>query len=133
MIVLHKVFHFCAAHRYWNPAFSEEENLAAFGEDVRLHGHNYRLTVSVTGDLDERTGFVADLGRLKAVVGERVVARLDHTRLDTDIDWFLTRRPSTENLLRWIALQLDEEALGCRLVRLRLHETETIYTDWSPA
>ena len=65
MIVLHKVFRFCAAHRYHNPAFSEEENLAAFGEDVRIHGHNYTLTVSVTGEVDPATGFLVDLGHLK--------------------------------------------------------------------
>ncbi|MDP2361538.1 MAG: 6-carboxytetrahydropterin synthase [bacterium] len=129
MIILHKVFHFCAAHRYWNPVLSEEENVAAFGEDVRLHGHNYRLIVSLTGELDERTGFVADLGRIKTVVRERVIRVLDHARIDTDIDWFSTRQPSTENLLRWIRLQLVDEELGCRVVRLRLHETESIYTD----
>jgi len=54
MIVLHKVFHFCAAHRYWNPAWTPEANEAAFGEDIHLHGHNYKLIISVTGEVDDR-------------------------------------------------------------------------------
>jgi len=135
MIVLHKVFHFCAAHRYWNPAWTPEQNEAAFGEDVFLHGHNYKLVISVSGELDEETGFVVDLGRLKRVVGEKVVKVLDHKQIELDVPWFHTRRPSTENLVRWIRDQLVAEELGCRLVRVRLHETESIYTDWleSPA
>jgi 6-pyruvoyltetrahydropterin/6-carboxytetrahydropterin synthase len=130
MIILHKVFHFCAAHRYWNPEMSAAENLATFGEDVRLHGHNYKLVISVTGPLDERTGFVADLGRLKQLVGERVIAELDHKQIETEVEWFRTRQPSTENLVRWIWERLQTPELGCQLVRVRLHETESIYTDY---
>jgi len=132
MIVLHKVFHFCAAHRYWNEDMSEAENHAAFGEDVRLHGHNYTLIVSVSGPVDERTGFVADLGQLKQAVRERVLLRLDHSHIERDIPWFHQRMPSTENLLRWIWLELKDATLGGRVVRLRLHETESIYTDLIP-
>lgn len=129
MIILHKVFHFCAAHRYWNPAFSAEENQLRFGEDVRLHGHNYKLVVSVSGPVDEQTGFVADLGRLKRVVAERVIAELDHKQIEREVEWFRTRQPSTENLVEWIWQRLQEAELGCRLQRVRLHETESIYTD----
>ncbi len=130
MIILHKVFHFCAAHRYWNPELSAEENQACFGKDVHVHGHNYKLVISVTGEVDERTGFVADLGRLKRMVREHVLDELDHKRIETEVDWFRTRQPSTENLVRWIWERLEGAELGCRLVRVRLHETESIYTDF---
>ena len=129
MTILHKVFHFCAAHRYYNPAFSDEQNLAAFGEDLKLHGHNYELTVSVTGEVNPDTGFLCDLGLLKQVVGEKVIARLDHAHIDAEIDEFRTQQPSTENLVRWIWQQLAAQELGCRLWRVRLRETPTIYTD----
>lgn len=132
MIILHKVFHFCAAHRYWNPQLSAKENQAVFGEDVHLHGHNYKLVISVTGQVVEKqTGFVADLGRLKRVVRELVLDGLDHKRIKTDVEWFRDRQPSTENLVRWIWERLSRGAeLGCRLVRVRLHKTESIYTDF---
>jgi 6-pyruvoyltetrahydropterin/6-carboxytetrahydropterin synthase len=129
MTVLHKIFRFCAAHRYYNPELSPDENEAAFGEDLRLHGHNYTLTVSVTGEIDPRTGFLVDLGRLKAVVQERVIAVLDHRHIDAEVEWFRHRQPSTENLVRFIWEQIAAGDPGCRLLRIRLQETDTIYTD----
>ena len=130
MIILHKVFKFCAAHRYWNDSMSEAENRAVFGEDVRLHGHNYTLVVSVTGELDPRTGFITNLGRLKEVVRREVLDQLDHKQIETEVEWFRSRQPSTENLVLWIQQRLAATGLGCRLLRVRLHETESIYTDW---
>jgi len=130
MTVLHKIFRFCAAHRYWNPELTPEENHAAFGEDVRLHGHNYELTVSVTGEVDPRTGFLVDLGRLKQVVQERVIETLDHRHIDADVEWFRRRQPSTENLVRFIWERIEAGRPGCRLVRVRLRETDTICTDY---
>jgi 6-pyruvoyltetrahydropterin/6-carboxytetrahydropterin synthase len=57
---------FNAAHRVHNPALSEAENKALFGKcnNPNWHGHNYTLDVSVTGEVDERTGYVIDLGLL---------------------------------------------------------------------
>ncbi len=130
MTVLHKVFHFCAAHRYHNPAFSEEENLAAFGEDIHLHGHNYELTISLTGEVNPATGFLADLGRIKQIVTERVLSKLDHKRIDTDLPDIAGQQPSTEVLVAWIWRQLANADLGCRLWRVRLKETPSIYTDY---
>lgn len=129
MTVLHKIFRFCAAHRYFNPSMSAAENEAAFGEDLRLHGHNYELTVSVTGEVDPRTGFLVDLGRLKSVVRERVIDVLDHRHIDAEVEWFRERQPSTENLVRFIWEAIEAGDPGCRLVRVRLKETDSIYTD----
>lgn len=130
MTVLHKIFRFCAAHRYFNPQMTTAENEAAFGEDLRLHGHNYELTVSVTGDVDPRTGFLVDLGRLKRVVEERVIEVLDHRHIDAEVEWFRTRQPSTENLVRFIWDGIEAGEPGCRLVRVRLKETDSIFTDY---
>ena len=130
MIILHKTFTFCAAHRYWNEDLSEAENHQAFGEDVRLHGHNYTLTISVTGEVDPATGFIVDLGHLKKVVNTRVIQRLDHSRIDTDIDWFADKQPSTENLVVWIWEQIAPALKSGKLHRVRLVETPTIHTDY---
>ena len=130
MIVLNKEFHFSAAHRYGNPELSEAENLAAFGKDLRLHGHNYTLTVSVTGQVDPCTGFLMDLGYLKQLVEETVISKLDHARIDRDIPWFQDRQPSTENLVVWIWDRLSTGLEPGVLHRIRLQETPTIYTDY---
>jgi 6-pyruvoyltetrahydropterin/6-carboxytetrahydropterin synthase len=80
-------FHFAASHRlprYEGPCF-------------RLHGHNYRCMVSVEGEVDPRTGMVADFGEVKRAVDERVLARVDHRDLNDVLE-----NPTAENIARWI-------------------------------
>ena len=120
MIILNKVFYFNAAHQYGNPSMTEAENLSVFGKDVRVHGHNYELTVSVTGDVNPATGFIADLGHLKDVV----------SLIEKDIPWFKGKQPSTENMVVWIWESIEKHLESCTLHRVRLKETPTIYTDY---
>ena len=131
MIILTKKFKFSAAHRYQNPRWSEEENLAAFGDDSRLHGHNYELEVSLTGEVDPDTGFLADLDLIKALVQEHVLDLLDHAHIEADIPWFAERQPTTENIVRYIWEQLSPRITDdVRLTRIRLYETPTIYAEF---
>jgi len=130
MIILNKVFHFCAAHRYGSPALSEAENQAAFGEDLKLHGHNYELTISVTGEPDPETGFLVDLGHLKEVVKQNVIQKVDHAQIEKDIAWFEGKQPSTENMVVWIWEEIAKDLKSGTLHRIRLQETPTIYTDY---
>ena len=131
MIVLTKKFKFSAAHRYTNPHWSEDENVAVFGADHRIHGHNYELDVSLTGPVDPETGYLADLGTIHGVVTERVINRVDHAQIEADIPWFSTRQPTSENLVLYIWEQLATHLPeGVELVRIRLYETPTIYADY---
>ncbi len=130
MIVLNKIFRFCAAHKYYSPALSEQENLRAFGDDLRLHGHNYTLVVSVSGPVNPDTGFLVDLQALVQVVQEHIINKLDHSCIHEDLDWFRDRQPSTENLVQWIWQELEPRMPACKLVKLRLEETPTIYTEF---
>ena len=92
--------HFCAAHRLAREDWSEEENRRAFGDcaNPNWHGHNYDLEVTVAGPVDEETGYVMDLGALKALVNRLVVDELDHRNLNLDVPWLNGIIPSTENL-----------------------------------
>ncbi len=130
MIVVNKVFHFCAAHRYGNPDLSDEENKAAFGPDLNIHGHNYELTISVRGEINPDTGFITDLGHLKQVVNETVIERIDHTQIELDILWFKGKQPSTENMVLWMWEQISSHIAQGTLHRIRLQETPTIYTEY---
>lgn len=131
MIILTKSFKFCAAHRYHNEHWSEEKNAAVFGDDHKIHGHNYDLEVSLTGPIDPETGFIADLGAVKNLVQERVIDVLDHSLIDEDVEWFRNRQPSSENLVTFIWEQLKPHIpKGVDLVRLRLYETPTIYAEY---
>ena len=60
---------FNAAHRLYNPNYSDEENLKIFGKcsNPNWHGHNYVLEVVVKGEVDESTGFVINQKDLKKI------------------------------------------------------------------
>lgn len=133
-IDLERRYRFSASHLYRRPEWSEAENRARFGKCANLpgHGHNYRLYVTVRGEIDPATGFVVDLGRLDALVHEHVVERLDHQHLNSALLEFGEGRsiPSSENLVRWIWEQLVNK-LPTDLVKLRLEEDEDLAAEWS--
>ena len=130
ILSLTKVFSFCAAHQYGNKKWSDQENWEVFGKDTRVHGHNYTLHVTVTGEINPDSGFLVDLGHLKKIVNEHVVDVLDHSQFDKDIPWFEEKQPSTEVLVVFIWEEIVKHLEGCTLHRIRIEETPTIYTDY---
>lgn len=134
-ISLERRYRFSASHLYRRPDWSEDENRARFGKCANLpgHGHNYRLFVTVRGEVDPVTGFIVDLGRLDALVAERVVERLDHQHLNAALPEFAAGGaiPSSENLVRWIHGQLADALPGAvELAGLRLEEDEDLAAEW---
>jgi 6-pyruvoyltetrahydropterin/6-carboxytetrahydropterin synthase len=127
-----KRFEFSAAHRYWNPAWSPEQNLEVFGKCTNPygHGHNYVLEVTVAGEVDPVTGMVMNVTELKQVVGS-VLEGFDHKHLNEDTPFFRDRQPTTENIVQTL-WSLISEALDAtvRLHRLRLYETNEIFADY---
>ena len=136
-IRLERRFRFSASHLYRRPEWSEEENRRRFGKCSNLpgHGHNYRLFVTVTGEVDPATGFLVDLGALDELVRERVVEVLDHHHLNAVLPEFAAGGaiPSSESLLVWIARRLDGRfPEGVSLAKLRLEEDEDLAAEWAP-
>ena len=125
---LERRFRFSASHLYRRPEWSEEENRARFGKCANLpgHGHNYRLFVTVEGEVDPQTGFIVDLGHLDSLVTKKVVDRLDHQHLNSALPEFAEKIPSSENLVLWILDQLQ----GLPVVKLRLEEDEDLAAEW---
>ena len=123
--------HFNAAHRLHNPDLSDEENQRVFGpcNNPNYHGHNYELDVSVEGEVDAATGYVADLGVIKRIVEERVLARLDHKNLNLDVPEFRDLNPTTENIVITIWRLLDGAVPG-KLNKLVLWETPRNYVEY---
>lgn len=136
-IRLERRFRFSASHLYRRPDWSEEENRRRFGKCSNLpgHGHNYRLFVTVTGEVDPSTGFVVDLGALDELVRVRIVDVLDHQHLNSVLPEFAAGGaiPSSESLLGWIAGRLDGQFPdGVTLGKLRLEEDEDLAAEWTP-
>ncbi len=128
-------YRFSASHLYRRPDWSEEENRRHFGKCANLpgHGHNYRLFVTIQGEVDPQTGFVVGLVALDAVVAERVLELLDHQHINSAVPAFGEggQIPSSENLVLWIREQLTGNLPGqVQLVRVRLEEDEDIAAEW---
>ena len=128
--IITKRYHFCASHKYGNNSWSEEKNLEVFGKDYNTHGHNYVLEVSVTGPIDPGSGWLVDLPSLNRIVKSKVVDVLDHSQIEKDVEWFKDKQPSSENLLLWIWDQIFDKITDCKLHRIRLVETHSIFNDY---
>lgn len=119
--------HFSAAHRLALPELSFEENSEIYGKCARPngHGHNYHIEVSVTGEMDARTGMIIDLVALQKVIDDYVVEPFDHTFLNKDIPYFTEIVPTAENIAVYIAQLLQEpiSKLGAELDKVKLIES----------
>ena len=92
--------HFNAAHRLFRKDWSMEQNNAIFGKcnNPNYHGHNYELIVSVTGELDQETGFVVDVKILSDLIKEHIENAFDHKNLNLDVPDFEKLNPTAENI-----------------------------------
>lgn len=124
--------HFNAAHRLHNDNLSDEENLRIFGKcnNPHYHGHNYNLTVKVTGDIDPTTGYVIDMKILKEIIQEHVLDYLDHKNLNIEVKEFLTLNPTAENICVVIWNILREKLEKKFALKVILYETERNFVEY---
>jgi 6-pyruvoyltetrahydropterin/6-carboxytetrahydropterin synthase len=92
--------HFNAAHRLYRKDWSMEKNDAIFGKcnNLNYHGHNYELIVSVTGEIDQETGFVIDVKILADLIKLHIEDAFDHKNLNLDVPDFENLNPTAENI-----------------------------------
>ena len=124
--------HFNAAHRLYNPSFSEEWNRATFGKcaNPNFHGHNYEMDVTVEGEIEPENGYVFDLTLLQKLTEERVIRHLDHKNLNVDVPWFRDLIPSAENIAVVCWRQLCPALPQGLSLRIRLWETPRNYVEY---
>ena len=126
-----KQFKFCAAHKYWNSSWSDEKNKEIFEDDIKIHGHNYLLDITIKGQTSKESGFIINISELKKIVDKYVMKYLDHSQIQEDIDWFKDKQPSTENLVVFIWDQITPHIPNqTKLFKIKLRETPTIYTEY---
>jgi 6-pyruvoyltetrahydropterin/6-carboxytetrahydropterin synthase len=133
MVYLTRQEHFNAAHKLYNPNWSNEQNNAVFGvcANENWHGHNYDLYVTVKGNPDLETGFVYDVKKLSQLIKSQVIDKLDHKNLNLDVDFMTGKLCSTENLAIAIWEQLAPHLPGSvELHCIKLYETPRIYVEY---
>ena len=131
-ISVFRTAHFNAAHRLYNKNWSNEKNTEIFGicSSPNFHGHNYDLEVKLTGELNEDSGMLIDLKKLKEIIYEHIETKFDHKNLNLDIPEFTELIPTAENicitiwgiLRKQIDLSLD--------IKVRLYETPRNYVEY---
>lgn len=143
--------------------FTYEAAHALLGYDglcANLHGHSYRLEVTVckpalpaspgfvlkSETSDPKTGMLMDFSDLKRIVHQAIIEPLDHALiLNRDTDPVLIGhlrknyrkvacmpfQPTSENMVLDFARRLSELLPpDIRLKKIRLYETATSFTDW---
>jgi 6-pyruvoyltetrahydropterin/6-carboxytetrahydropterin synthase len=124
--------HFNAAHRLHNPEWDAEKNDAVFGKcnNINYHGHNYNLTVKVTGEIDVATGYVIDIKDLKDIIRREVLDHLDHKNLNLDVPEFLDLNPTAENIVVVIWNRLRAKLDAGLSLDVILYETERNFVEY---
>lgn len=99
-LTVYRKAHFNAAHRLYNPAWSDAKNIEVFGKcnNPHYHGHNYELLVGVTGEVDPDTGFVISIENLKHHIKTQVEDAYDHKNLNLEVADFANVIPTAENI-----------------------------------
>jgi 6-pyruvoyltetrahydropterin/6-carboxytetrahydropterin synthase len=132
MIYLTRREHFCASHRLFNPAFTEEKNIELYGKCAwpNGHGHNYELEVTVSGDPDPETGMILDLKRLSDIMEEEIVGKVDHRHLNHDVEFLRGVIPTAENLATAFWKILAPRIAPGRLHAVRVYETPNNFAEY---
>ena len=126
---------FAAAHRYYRTEWTEAENRRVFGScaNPHGHGHNYLMEVTVSAEINNATGFSADLPVLDEILERTIVRVFDHQHINHAVPEFGAGQliPTCENLTRYAWQHIAPELpAGVSLERIRLHEDETFYVDY---
>lgn len=125
--------HFNAAHRLYRKDWSLEKNDEIFGKcnNPNYHGHNYELVASVTGDIDQETGFVIDVKILKDIIKMEVEDAFDHKNLNLDVAEFKDLNPTAENIVVVIYNKIKAKLKQGLDLEVTLYETPRNFVSYS--
>jgi 6-pyruvoyltetrahydropterin/6-carboxytetrahydropterin synthase len=124
---------FNAAHRLFRSDWTNEKNEEVFGKcsNPNFHGHNYVLETWVDGPIDQETGYVIDLKKLKDIIRREITDQFDHANLNLDCTEFKNLNPTAENIAAviWHKLRLSLESKF--EITVKLWETENNIVEFS--
>jgi 6-pyruvoyltetrahydropterin/6-carboxytetrahydropterin synthase len=104
------------------------------GKCEDLHGHNYKVRVTLAGKELDASGLLYDFVHLKQVI-QGVIRSLDHKYLN-ELKPFDALNPSAENIARYIydetAKQLLKSANGTGVASVTVWETDTAAATYRP-
>jgi 6-pyruvoyltetrahydropterin/6-carboxytetrahydropterin synthase len=134
MVYLTRRERFNAAHRMFQPHWSNEKNLEVYGKcsNPNWHGHEYILFVTVKGEINPEIGYAVNLKQLSKVMKEHVVEKIDHKNINLEVDFMQGKVATTENLAVavWEVLEPEIRKLSVELHCVKIQETENNYIEY---
>lgn len=133
IVTVSRKAHFNAAHRLFRKEWSDAHNATVFGKcsNPNYHGHNYDLTVSVTGEIDQETGFVMDLKVLKDIIKTEIEDAFDHKNLNLEVAEFKDLNPTAENIVVVIYNKIKPKLKPVLDLEITLYETPRNFVTYS--
>jgi 6-pyruvoyltetrahydropterin/6-carboxytetrahydropterin synthase len=121
---LTRAYLFSASHRLHCDDFSPEKNVEVYGKcnNPHGHGHNYRVEVTVGGQVDPTLGMICDLGELDTFVQDQIIERYALQNLNTFPE-FKNVVPTTENLSVEIFNRIRTGFKPAQVTKVRIEET----------
>ncbi len=132
MIYVTRKAHFSAAHRLYNPTFSDERNEAVFDKcnNPHGHGHNYTLEVTVAGIPDPLTGYVIDLKKLASMIDEYIIDKVDHKHLNFDVPELRGIIPTAEHIAIVFWQLLEPRISEGKLYSIKVFESDNNFVEY---
>ena len=134
MIYITRRERFNAAHRLYREEYDDKTNYEVFGpcSNPNWHGHNYVMWVTIKGDINPKTGFLINLKDLSKILKEKVINKIDHKNMNTEVDFMSGRFASTESLAVAIWEEIDQPVknLGAHLHCIKISETENNFVEY---
>ncbi len=123
--------HFNAAHRLFNPNFSDEKNCQIYDicNNFYGHGHNYELEVTLTGIVEKETGYLFDLKILKKILEEEIISKVDHKHLNFDVEMFRDTVPTAEVIAVVFWEVINEKLQQLNLKGIDLYEVKVFESE----
>lgn len=131
-VSVYRKAHFNAAHRIYNPSWSDMKNTEVFGSCANpyYHGHNYDIEVKLTGEVNPETGYVYDLKKLKAIIKTQIEDRFDHKNLNIEVEEFKNLIPTAEHICYTIYNILRDHIDKKYDLQVRLFETPRNFVEY---
>ncbi len=131
-ILLTCSYDLCSAHKLSNPSWEDGKNRAVYGKCADLHGHQYKIEVSLTGLIPSDTGMLINGFEVDRIMGEKIIKQADHKYLNDDIPFFATHPPTAEWMAVWVFNEIKNAfPAGVTLDKVRIYETPHLFAEYS--
>jgi 6-pyruvoyltetrahydropterin/6-carboxytetrahydropterin synthase len=130
-IFITRAYQFSAAHRLFNPALNEIENKIIYNKcnNIRGHGHDYSLEVTLTGYPHPKTGMIISLIEFDYKINS-LLKKIDYKHLNFELPFFKTNISSGEYIIRFLWRNLIKLFPKNMLFHLKLWETKNNYFEY---